>query len=75
MVEIRAITYEDARLDYFIKQRAATRRRLKYWAAKAAKAKSPLARSIDMVSDVADEWHYLNDVIGLLGGPKEEVCR
>ena len=72
MIEIRVITYEEARLDYFINQRAAARRRLKYWAARAAKAKSPLAHSIDMVSDMADEWHYYNDVIGLLGGPKEE---
>lgn len=72
MLEIRAVTYEEARLDYFIKQRAAARRRLKYWAAKAAKAKSPLVHSVYMVSDVADEWNYYNDVIGLLGGQKEE---
>ena len=69
---IKTVTYEEARLSYFIAQRKSAANSLKYWARKwriSGSAYNPTY--LVNVENAADVWNYYNDVIGLLGGPKE----
>lgn len=72
MIELRAVTYEEARMEHFVQKREEAARKIKYWGARAHKS-SMMDVSQNKAADAGWEWNYYNDVIGLLGGPKEDA--
>ena len=71
MVNIKALTYEEARLQYFIEQKDAAERRIKYWESR-ARAGEYNSRAHNNASEAGAEWNYLTDVVMLLSGGAKE---
>ena len=66
MVEIKAITYEEARLEYFRKQRDSAERRMNYWCSAKQADRVGWMEASDRASEAGMQYNFYKDALEAL---------
>lgn len=64
MAELKAITYEESRLEYFRKQRDAAERRMNYWCNAKQADRVGWMEASDRASEAGMQYNFYKDAIG-----------
>lgn len=65
-IEFKAITYEEARMEFFIQQRDAAKRRIEYWCKPGNAVRVGAFESHCRASQAGEEYAYYTDAIDAL---------
>ena len=66
MVELKAISYEESRLEYFRKQRDSAKRRMNYWCGAKQANRAGWMEASDRASEASAQYNFYKDALEAL---------
>lgn len=66
MIELKAITYEESRLEYFRKQRDSAKRRMNYWCGAKQADRVGWMEASDRASEASAQYNFYKDALEAL---------